>query len=649
MATISSAAEPNEVVDTAVTGAGAVGLSVNRIAGVNTVTIDDWSQSDLASSWYLDDVSVMTGATTLSTSGFEIDNWIGSTSTTTSQARSGLNSLVAVGSATGSQIRSNISFTAAVANTLSGWMKGTGTVTPTIQFFGPTFTLLGTATAPNLTLSSTAWQQWTATYTPPAGTSFVQVNLANTDISSWYFDDVAITSGGGTTTNLTTDAITMSRSGRILTDVNDASTFTYGYDTAGRLASAAIPAHSYTYEYSGTAACGANVSAGKNTNRTAWRDGASTLAAYCYDNADRLTSTTQPGYTAAPTYDAHGNTVTLAGQTLTYDQADRHLSTLKGTTTVTYKREALDRIVERVSVVAGVSKTVRYSYAGTSDAASASLDAANTVTELTLNLPGGVLLTTRTAGQVWSYPNLHGDTVAAANQSGAKTAGPMFSDPYGNAFGALPDNSDGNLDNAYLGQYQRPTEHEAGIEILIEMGARGYSPTLGRFLEVDPAESGATFSDYAYVADPVNFSDLNGQWCLPVVGHIFDKRPGHPKECPGAKGATTALRDTATLTAGAVAGFALATGDAVCSGVTVMTMTVPCTAASVAAGAAVAKIVPRVATRVGKTLWTAGRGWVQCLQGTAPGEGGCYGWFDTRQQPAYNIVASGKTPISGRY
>jgi large repetitive protein len=635
----------NETSDTAVTGAGAVGFSVNRIAGVNSVTIDDWSQSDLASSWYFDDVSVMTGATTLSTSGFEIDTWIGSTSTTTSQAHAGLNSLLAIGSATGSQIRSNISFTAAIANTLSGWMKGTGTVTPTIQFFGPTFALLGTATASNLTLSSTAWQQWTTTYTPPTGTSFVQVNLANTDVNSWYLDDVAVTTGGGTTTNLTTDTITMSRSGRVLTDVNDANTSTYGYDTAGRLASAGVPGHAYTYEYSGTAGCGANVAAGKNTNRTAWKDGASTLAAYCYDSADRLTSTTQPGYTAAPIYDAHGNTITLAGQTLSYDQADRHLSTAKGTTTVTYKRDALDRIVERVSVVAGVSKTVRYAYAGTSDAASATLNATNAVTELTLSLPGGVLLTTRTSGQVWSYPNLRFDTVATANETGGKTAGPMFSDPYGNALGALPDNSDGNLDNAYLGQYQRPTEHETGIETLIEMGARGYSPTLGRFLEVDPAESGATFSDYAYVADPVNFSDLNGKWCLPVIGHFLDKRPGHPKECPGAKGATTFYNDVSATVAGVTTSLALATGTApICAAASLDNATADCVAASVAAGYAVGKIAPIVQKRVGKTVWTAARWVVRAAQNWCP-----YADSSYCGPPKSAYLDSGKIPIRGVY
>jgi RHS repeat-associated protein len=36
----------NDVVDTAVTGAGSVGFSVTRVAGTNTYLVDDWSQSD---------------------------------------------------------------------------------------------------------------------------------------------------------------------------------------------------------------------------------------------------------------------------------------------------------------------------------------------------------------------------------------------------------------------------------------------------------------------------------------------------------------------------------------------------------------------------------------------------------------------------
>jgi hypothetical protein len=43
------------------------------------------------------------------------------------------------------------------------------------------------------------------------------------------------------------------------------------------------------------------------------------------------------------------------------------------------------------------------------------------------------------------------------------------------------------MDYGWLGQHERPVEH-AGALAIVQMGARPYSPLLGRFLSVDPVD-----------------------------------------------------------------------------------------------------------------------------------------------------------------
>jgi RHS repeat-associated protein len=65
------------------------------------------------------------------------------------------------------------------------------------------------------------------------------------------------------------------------------------------------------------------------------------------------------------------------------------------------------------------------------------------------------------------------------------------------------------MDYGWLGSAERPLDHASGISV-IQMGARPYLPSVGRFLSVDRVEGGCA-NDYMYVhGDPINTEDLEG-------------------------------------------------------------------------------------------------------------------------------------------
>jgi RHS repeat-associated protein len=342
----------------------------------------------------------------------------------------------------------------------------------------------------------------------------------------------------GATTGLTwtlagtaiTDTSTRSRAGTIATDsvTRDGTavgSFAYTYDAAGRLTQAQLPHHVQQFAFAASGGCGANPAAGRNTNRTALTDtldGTTTTTNYCYDNADRLTAATGAGATTFG-YDGHGNTATIGSVTYAYDGGNRHVGSYAGNVAITYVRDATDRLVSRTVSGAAPSDngTWRYAYSGDGDSTDLVLDANVTLVERQLPLPGGVLLTkTYPSGTTnWSYPNIHGDIIVTADNTGTLNSVVYLYDPYGRtidlASGALwdprmPQTSQGGFDYGWLGQHQRPGEHVSGY-LTIEMGARPYLPSLGRFLAVDPVEGGSA-NDYDYVyADPVNKTDLDGK------------------------------------------------------------------------------------------------------------------------------------------
>lgn len=302
------------------------------------------------------------------------------------------------------------------------------------------------------------------------------------------------------------DNVVRSQSGRVVKHISTmgATTYssTYGYDTAGRLVSAAIPGHQLTYAFASSGGCGPNAAAGMSGNRTGSTDvwtapgqsAVTTTSSYCYDWADRLLSSSVtgavPGATSVAdgvgaaeiTYDVRGNVTRLADMQFAYDAANRHVgTTYDDGTTVAIVRDASGRIVARTMDPAGAAPavTTKYLYgAGGGDAAWGQKVGSDLTRSI--GLPGGVSWTNQAGTVTWSFPNLNGHGLVT--RSGSTTGGLLAWDPFGQpvdpvtfAIGTAASDDQGQIagNTAWHQGALKPAE-SAGSTLVVEMGARLY-------------------------------------------------------------------------------------------------------------------------------------------------------------------------------
>lgn len=360
------------------------------------------------------------------------------------------------------------------------------------------------------------------------------------DTFGQLFDKIYTMGDGSTQVRYLADR---SQSGKITNDqIQSGGTTlktTYDYDSAGRLTSASDGTNSYAYNFGtqNSSVCGTgsgtDANSGKNSNRTSETINGVTNY-YCYDKADKLTTSTDTnfGYTI---YNSHGGLNVMSSGTGSgvtnatyYDSSDRIIeaynydSSGNGATT-DYWNDPNGRVAARQTTtftgyVTTSTNSYVYQYSSDSDGPDVVRDNYWNIVAKNFSLPGGVTLTINPQNSSpndnqYSLTNTSNKTILTADADGTNTStgsGPANTfvyDPFGNAITNLPGSTD-QSSYGFAGQAMRQTE--SLLELTpIRMGARMYYPTIGRFGSTDSVPGGNA-NAYVYPADPINLSDFSG-------------------------------------------------------------------------------------------------------------------------------------------
>jgi RHS repeat-associated protein len=299
--------------------------------------------------------------------------------------------------------------------------------------------------------------------------------------------------------------------GQDLSQTGTLANYLYTYDKAGRLTSAAetptgggCTTRSYSFDVDSNRKSLITRSPGVG-GACSWSGG--TTQSYKYDAADRL---------EGPTYDSWGRITTLPAEfaggkalTTSYFSTDMVAEQMQNGITNTFQLDGALRQRQRVQA-GGLEGVEVFHYDGGSDSP-AWTQRGSIWTRSVTGINGELCGVQENSGTTLRLTNLHGDVFASASLSSTVTSltATFRYDEFGN-----PMVGDAGR-YGWLGGSQRRTELTSGV---IQMGARSYVPSIGRFISTDPVAGGsASAYDYAN-ADPVNGMDPEGTYAKRLGG-----------------------------------------------------------------------------------------------------------------------------------